>query len=153
MNKIKNIVLFKGKKYKIVHTQDIKVSHILDCFFPEKGDEYSYLGYTYYHINSDGLISDVNRVLIDFYKKVDKVARPWWCPKFILRLLNLFGNDNSIVRMRNYRLSNLYNKITKGIRITDCKWKYDSFRIYGSFTKELEKECENTCRIIENLSE
>jgi len=65
-------------------------------------------------------------------------------------LLRLFGNDNSTVRLRNRRLHNLFNKITGGIQITDTKWKYDSFRIYGSFTKELDELAKATCMKIKN---
>lgn len=126
----------------MIHTRNITLKDLFECFFPKKGNEYSYLGYAYYYSKES--------LLRDFFIEVDKVARPKWCPKFFLRLLNLFGNDNSIVRVRNWKLHNLFNKITKGIRVTDTKWKWDTFRIYGHFTKELRDLAEETCRKIES---
>jgi len=149
---IKDIVISKGKKAKRgpVHTMDITVGHVLKCVFPERGFEYDYLGYAWYNINKDGTLNAHNRLLRGFFKQVDKVARPWWCPRFVLRLLHLFGSDNSIVRVRNWKLHNLELRLTKGISITDTKWKYDSFRIYGRFTAELDQLAADTCMKIEN---
>jgi hypothetical protein len=149
---IKDIVISKGKKAERgpVHTMDITVGHVLKCVFPERGNEYDYLGYAWYNINKDGTLSAANRLLRGFFKQVDKVARPWWCPRFVLRLLHLFGSDNSIVRVRNWKLHNLERRLTKGIAITDTKWKYDSFRIYGYFTEELDQLAADTCSKIEN---
>ena len=149
---IKDIVISKGKKAERgpVHTMDITVGHVLKCVFPERGFEYDYLGYAWYNINKDGTLSAANRLLRGFFKQVDKVARPWWCPRFVLRLLHLFGSDNSIVRVRNWKLHNLERRLTKGIAITDTKWKYDSFRIYGYFTEELDQLAADTCKKIEN---
>jgi len=145
---MRRIIISKGKPAKSgpVHTRDISVGDVIDCFFPKKGEEYSYLGYAYYTPKTF-----VGTILLDFFKEVDKVARPKWCPKFYLRLLKLFGNDNSVVRMRNYYLSCKYSKITKGIMITDMKWKYDSFRIYGSFTKELDNISKEVCKKIDKV--
>ena len=147
MKPIKEIIISKGKKAKLgpVHTMDITIGHLVECFFPEKGNEFGYLGYAFYYVKQDGSVSKQEEILKEFFIEVDKVARPKWCPKFVLRLLNLFGNDNSIVRVRNRRLHDLFNKITGGIQITDTKWKYDSFRIYGRFTKELDELAKATC--------
>jgi hypothetical protein len=43
----------------------------------------------------------------------------------------LFGNDKSIVRVRNFTLHNLFKKLTKGIMIWDykCKWEWYDLRI------------------------
>ena len=147
MKPIKEIIISKGKKAKLgpVHTMDITIGLLVECFFPKVGNEFGYLGYAYYYVKPDGSISKQEEILKEFFIEVDKAARPKWCPKFVLRLLNLFGNDNSIVRVRNRRLHDLFNKITGGIQITDTKWKYDSFRIYGSFTKELDELAKATC--------
>ena len=59
---------------------------------------------------------------------VDYEARPWWCPRWFLRFLHLFGNDNSLVRVRNFRLNRLHTKITKGIFMWDYKTKWQWFR-------------------------
>ena len=149
---IKDIVISKGKPAPSgpVHSMDITVGHVLKCVFPERGFEYDYLGYAWYNINKDGTLNAEDRLLRGFFKQVDKVARPWWCPRFVLRLLHLFGSDNSIVRVRNWKLHNLERRLTKGIAITDTKWKYDSFRIYGNFTEELYQLAADTCKKIEN---
>jgi hypothetical protein len=151
MKKIKDIVISKGKKAQIgpVHTRDITLGDVLECFFPERGYEYDYLGYAYYRVKEDGSIIPGEQIIKEFLQQVDRVARPKLCPRFVLHLLNLFGNDKSIVRMRSLKLHNMFSRLTGGIRITDMKWKYDSFRIYGSFTKELDRLAQETCRKLE----
>lgn len=137
------IIISKGKKAQVgpVHTMDITLNHIWKCFFPKKGYEFRYLGYAYYY--------EKENIIKNFLKQVDKVAKPWWCPRFIMRLLHLFGDDNSIVRCRNHKLSRLHYRLRKGITITDMKWKYESFRIYGSFTDDLHTLAKNTCDLME----
>ena len=152
MKAIKDIVISRGKKAKVgpVHTRDVTVGDVWECFFPERGFEYSYLGYAFYYTDKNNKPKSIGeRLLRDFYKQVDRVARPKWCPRFVLRLLNLFGNDNSIVRVRNWKLHDMFNRLTGGIRITDTKWKWDSFRIYGRFTDELDDIRRETCEKIE----
>lgn len=150
--RLNEFIISKGKRAKIgpVHTRDITVGDLIECFMPKPGGEYGYLGYAYYHVNPDGSLSAQDRYLKEFYMAVDRVARPRWCPKFFLRLLDLFGNDGSIVRVRNRGLHDLFNKITGGVRINDVKWKWDSFRIYGSFTEELRELARATCIGIED---
>lgn len=147
MKKFKDIVISRGKKAKLgpVRTRDITLGDIIECIAPEPGFEYGYLGYAYYSVGPDGEIKWQDRVLKEFFERVDKAARPRWCPKIALRLLDLFGNDGSVVRVRNRRLHDIFNRLTKGIRITDTKWKWDSFRIYGSFTKELDELARQAC--------
>ena len=151
MKKIKDIVISKGKKAQIgpVHTRDITLEDIYCCFRPQPGYEYDYLGYAYYRVKEDGTLSKHEQIVKEFLQQVDKVVKPWWCPRFVLRLLDLFGNDKSIVRMRNLKLSNMFSHLTGGIRITDMKWKWEEFRIYGSFTEELDKLAQETCRKLE----
>lgn len=151
MKKIKDIVISKGKKAQIgpVRTRDITLGDVLECFFPERGYEYDYLGYAYYRVKEGGTLSKHEQIVKEFLQQVDKVVKPWWCPRFVLRLLDLFGNDKSIVRMRNLKLSNMFSRLTGGIRITDMKWKWNEFRIYGSFPDELDRLAEETCRKLE----
>jgi hypothetical protein len=151
MKKIKDIVISKGRKAQIgpVHTRDITLEDIYRCFYPKRGYEYDYLGYAYYHVKEDGTLSKQEQIVKDFLQQVDAVVKPKYCPRFVLHLLNLFGNDKSIVRMRSLKLHNMFYRLTGGIRITDMKWKYDSFRIYGSFTKELDQLAQETCRKLE----
>jgi hypothetical protein len=58
-------------------------------------------------------------------------AKPWWCPRWFLRYLFLFGSDNSMVRVRNRRLHNLLAKLTKGTFMFDwkTKWEWYDLRI------------------------
>ena len=67
---------------------------------------------------------------------MDYEAKPWWCPRWFLRFLHLFGNDNSIVRVRNWRLHELRRRITKETLLVDykTKWSDNDLRIhvYGS---------------------
>lgn len=121
--------IFKGKKAKTgpVHTMDITLDDIRAVFFPKTFNEkYKYLGSVPW--DEDGDIFKAMEPLVIF---MDHRARPKWCPRWFLRFLHLFGNDNSIVRMRNYRLSRLKTKLTGGIMIWDykTKWQWYDLRI------------------------
>ena len=124
--------IFKGKKRnKYIHTRDIHLDDIRAVFFPKNFyEKYHYLGAVPY---GDGAIFKAMEPLVIF---MDYKAKPKWCPRFILRLLHLFGNDNSIVRVRNRHLSNLKCKLTKGLMIWDykTKWEWYDLRIsvYGT---------------------
>lgn len=125
--KIKDLVLFKGKKYKYIHTQNITLDHIRAVFFP-KGfyEKYKYLGSVPYRKGSK--LFEALEPLVIF---MDYKAKPWWCPRFVLRFLHLFGNDNSIVKIRNSKLASLHRHLTKGFMITDykTKWEWYDLRI------------------------
>jgi hypothetical protein len=58
---------------------------------------------------------------------MDYEARPKLCPKWFLRFLEVFGNDRSIVRVRNWTLHNLHQKLTKGMRFIDYKTKWSEY--------------------------
>jgi hypothetical protein len=106
----------------------IKLSDIWAVFFPaDFHQQYRYLGAVPWNTESD--IFKAMEPLVIF---MDYKARSWWCPKWFLRFLHLFGNDNSIVRVRNLRLHNLHRKITKGIFIWDykTKWHWYDLRIH-----------------------
>jgi hypothetical protein len=123
------MILFKGKKAKVgpVRTSDIKLSDIWKVFFPANFyEKYRYLGYIPYE--SEGDMFKALEPLIIF---MDYKSKPKWCPRWFLRFLHLFGNDNSIVRMRNFRLHRLHNKLTKGIMMWDykTKWQWYDLRI------------------------
>ena len=127
------MILFKGKKAKIgqVRTMDIRLEHIMAVFFPKNFHEkYRYLGSVPW--DTEGELFKVMEPLIIF---MDHKARPKWCPRWFLRFLHLFGDDNSIVRVRNQRLSRLKSKLTKGIFLIDfkTKWYWYDLRIsvYG----------------------
>jgi hypothetical protein len=129
-------MFWKGRKKGMIHTRDITLSDLREVFFPKDfSEKYGYLGYIY--TSDDGGASQVIRPLI---LAMDKKAKPKWCPRWFLRLLDLFGNDKSIVRVRNRTLSNLHHKLTKGYRFMDWKTKWDWYdlriSIYGC--KELQ---------------
>lgn len=63
---------------------------------------------------------------------MDYKAKPWWCPRWFLRFLYLFGCDNSLYRSRNFRLSNFLKHLTKGIKILDYRTKYEDYNLHIS---------------------
>ena len=129
------MIIFKGKKYKFITTMDITLDHIRAVFFPKSFHEkYGYLGSVPWSGTSD--IFKAMEPLVIF---MDYKAKPWWCPRFVLRFLHLFGDDNSIVRVRNRRLSELKRKLTKGYGIVDykTKWQWYDLRISIAGTDQM----------------
>jgi hypothetical protein len=122
---MKKLVLFKGKKAKSgpVHTMDIEISDIWPVFFPTGFyEKYRYLGSVPW--KEDGELFKAIEPLVIY---MDYLARPWWCPRWFLRFLHLFGSDNSAVRVRNMRLHNLGRKLTKGLFMWDWKTKWADY--------------------------
>lgn len=133
-NKIKDVVIFKGKKAKSgpVHTLNITVDHIRAVFFPKDFYEtFRYLGSIPH--NEKGEMFKYLEPLVIF---MDYRAKPKWCPRWVLRFLHLFGNDNSIVRMRNLRLHNLSRRLTKGIFFWDWKTKWHNYDLRISISAD-----------------
>ena len=132
------MILFKGKKAKVgpVHTKDITLEDLRVVFFP-KGfyEKYSYLGSIPWREEGDIFKSMEPLVIYMDYK-----AKPKLCPRWFIRFLNLFGSDNSIVRVRNRKLHDLKTKITKGIMIWDYKTKWSDYdlRISVGGTNEMQ---------------
>ena len=134
---MESMKIFKGKKAKTgpVHTMDITLDDIRAVFFPRTFNEkYKYLGSVPWDEGGD--IFKAMEPLVIF---MDYKAKPKFCPRWFLRFLHLFGNDNSIVRVRNYRLSRLKNKLTKGIMIWDykTKWNWYDLRISVSADQQI----------------
>jgi hypothetical protein len=116
----KSLPFWKGRKKGIIHTMDIKWHHIKAVFFPKDFyEKYHYLGSVPW--NEEGDIFQAMEPLVIF---MDSKAKPWWCPRWFLRFLHLFGNDNSLVRIRNRFWSDLSDRITKGYMIWDYKTKW-----------------------------
>jgi hypothetical protein len=115
------ILFWKGRKMKYITTRNLEWSDLRYIFFPTKGDRYGYLGITFYND------SEFNKVLLPLVLAMDYEAKPWWCPRWFLRFLHVFGNDKSIVRVRNWTLSNLHRKLTKGIQFWDWKTKWSNY--------------------------
>jgi hypothetical protein len=76
---------------------------------------------------------------------MDYEAKPKLCPRWFLRFLDVFGNDMSIVRVRNFTLYELHRKLTKGIRFIDWKTKWNDYdlRISISAPKHLQDLAED----------
>ena len=137
--KFKDWVIFPGYRHKngLVHFRDITVDHIRAVFFPKNFyEKYQYLGSVPWRSEED--IFKMMEPLVIF---MDHKAKPWWCPRWFLRLLHLFGSDNSLVRMRNLYLHNLHRKLTKGIFMWDWKTKWYDYdlRISISGDKQIQE--------------
>ena len=124
---LESLLFWKGRRKGITHTKDITLDDLRSVFFPKSFHEkYRYLGAIPWR--EDGKIFKAMEPLVIF---MDYRAKPKWCPRWFLRFLHLFGNDNSIVRVRNMKLHNLHRKLTKGIMIYDykTKWEWYDLRI------------------------
>jgi hypothetical protein len=120
-----SLLFWKGRKKGMVYTRDLEWDDIRYIFFPKNfSEKYGYLGsvpdYKYY-----------DQAMVPLVLAMDYEAKPWWCPRWFLRFLQVFGNDKSIVRVRNQRLHNLQNRLTKGITFYDykTKWSWYDLRI------------------------
>ncbi len=115
--------MFKGKKKGIIKTMDMNLSDLKAVFFPSNFcEKFKYLGCVPW--DEEGKIFKTMEPLVIY---MDYKAKPYWCPRWTLRFLHLFGNDNSVVRVRNWKLHNLHRKLTKGIMLTDYKTKWTNY--------------------------
>lgn len=127
INLAHSLVFWKGRKKGIIHTRNIEWEDIRYIFAPKNFHEkYCYLGCVPYDENSK-----IFRAMLPLVLAMDYEAKPKWCPRWFLRFLDVFGNDRSIVRVRNHKLHNLHRKLTKGIRLNDykTKWQWYDLRI------------------------
>ena len=132
---LESLLFWKGRRKGITHTKDITLDDLRSVFFPKSFyEKYRYLGAIPW--NEDGEIFKAMEPLVIF---MDYRAKPKWCPRWFLRFLHLFGNDNSIVRVRNMKLHNLHRKLTKGIMMYDykTKWEWYDLRISVSGDKQI----------------
>jgi hypothetical protein len=133
---LQSLIFWKGRKKGIVYTRDINWEDIRAIFFPKNFyEKYCYLGSIPY--NEDG---DLFKALYPLVLAADYQAKPEYCPRWFLRFLHVFGNDKSIVRIRNRFYSNLFGKLTKGIVFWDykTKWAYYDLRISITGPKHLQ---------------
>jgi hypothetical protein len=131
-----SMLFWKGRSKGMIYTRDIDWGDIREIFLPESFEEkYGYLGSVPY--NED---SEVFKAMYPLILAMDYEAKPKYCPRWFLRFLHLFGNDKSIVRVRNFRLHYLFRKLTKGIMIWDykTKWEWYDLRISISAPKHLQ---------------
>ena len=132
---LQSLLFWKGRSKGMIYTRDITLDDIRAVFFPKDFyEKYKYLGSIPW--NAEGAIFKAMEPLVIF---MDYKAKPKWCPRWFLRFLQLFGNDNSIVRVRNRRLSNLKRRLTKGIQLTDykTKWEWYDLRISICGTEQM----------------
>ena len=123
INFFQSLLFWKGRAKGMIYTRDITWEDIRKVFFPKDFyEKYQYLGSVPY--KEVGPIFEAMEPLIIF---MDYKAKPWWCPRWFLRFLHLFGEDNSIIRVRNRFLSNLKSKITGYIMIMDYKTKWQVY--------------------------
>ena len=118
------MILFKGYRHKggVVHFRNITTTDLRQILFPKDFyEKFMYLGSVPYDLKE-------MEPLVVF---MDYKARPWWCPRFVLRFLHVFGMDKSIVRVRSIWMANLLSRLTKGYRILDykTKWEWYDLRI------------------------
>jgi hypothetical protein len=135
-NFAQSMLFWKGRKKGMIHTRNITWDDIRFIFFPKNEcEKFEYLGYIYV---SEGSI--YYEPIMTIVRAMDRKARSWWCPKFFLRFLEVFGNDRSIVRVRNWSLYRLHRKLTHGYRFTDwkTKWEWYDLRISISACQELQ---------------
>jgi len=129
------ILFWKGRKMKYITTRNLEWDDLLYIFFPSKLEKYGYLSITFYKEDSK-----FTKALMPLVLAMDYEAKPWWCPRWFLRFLHVFGNDKSLVRVRNRRLHNLHTRLTKGIMFWDWKTKWYNYdlRISISAPKHLQ---------------
>ena len=117
-----SMLFWRGRKKGMIHTRNIELDDFRYIFFPKGFEKYGYLGTQIW--NEDG---HYFKALYPLVLALDFEAKPKWCPRWFLRFLDVFGNDKSIVRVRNRKLHNLYYRITKGIRFVDYKTKWSEY--------------------------
>ena len=117
-----SMLFWKSRKKGMIQTRNIELDDFRYIFFPKGFEKYGYLGTQLQ--NGDGVYF---KALYPLVLAMDHEAKPKWCPRWFLRFLEVFGNDKSIVRVRNRKLHNLLNKLTKGIAFIDWKTKWESY--------------------------
>jgi hypothetical protein len=123
MENLKSTILFwKGRSKGMIYTRNIELDDFRYIFFPKGFEKYGYLGTQIW--NED---SDYFKALYPLVLALDYEAKPKLCPRWFLRFLHVFGNDRSIVRVRNRKLHNLLRKLTKGIAFVDWKTKWHDY--------------------------
>jgi|SRR6056300_314024 hypothetical protein len=119
----KSLLFWRGRKKGMIHTRNLMWSDLRYIFFPKDfAEKYGYLGTSVWNEESR-----YYKALLPLVLTLDYEAKPKWCPRWFLRFLHVFGNDRSIVRVRNRFWSNLSNKLTKGIMFVDWKTKWTDY--------------------------
>jgi hypothetical protein len=124
-----SLLFWKGRSKGMIHTRDLEWDDLRYIFFPSKLERYGYLSIAFY---SDD--SEYYKAIYPLVLAMDYEAKPKWCPRWFLRFLHVFGNDKSLVRVRNRTLSNLHRRLTKGIQFWDWKTKWSHYDLRISIT-------------------
>ena len=137
---LQSLLFWRGRSKGMIHTRNIEWDDLRYIFFPKGFERYGYLGTQIW--NKD---SDTFKALYPLVLALDYEAKPKYCPRWFLRFLHVFGDDKSIVRVRNRRLHELHNKLTKGIGFIDWKTKWSDYdlRISISAPKHLQDLADN----------
>lgn len=114
-----SFLFWKGRAKGMIHTRSIKLDDLRYIFFPSKLEKYGYLGISFH--NEDSIYY---QAILPLVLAMDYEAKPKYCPRWFLRFLHVFGNDRSIVRVRNFTLHNLHRRLTKGTVFWDWKTKW-----------------------------
>lgn len=117
-----SLLFWRGRKKGMIHTRNLEWSDLRYIFFPKKLEKYGYLNITFYKEDSE-----YYKALYPLVLAMDYEAKPFWCPRWFLRFLHVFGNDKSLVRVRNFTLHNLHRYLTKGILFWDWKTKWTGY--------------------------
>lgn len=117
-----SLLFWRGRKKGMIHTRNLEWSDLRYIFFPKKLEKYGYLNITFYKEDSE-----YYKALYPLVLAMDYEAKPTWCPRWFLRFLHVFGNDKSLVRVRNRKLHDLHRYLTKGILFWDWKTKWASY--------------------------
>ena len=130
-----SLLFWRGRKKGIIYTRDLEWRDIRYIFFPKGFEEkYGYLGTAIWEDSS------FFKYMYPLVLAMDYEAKPKWCPRWFLRFLHVFGDDKSVVRVRNRYLSDLHGKLTKNIQFWDWKTKWSDYdlRISISGPKHLQ---------------
>jgi hypothetical protein len=130
-----SLLFWRGRKKGIIYTRDLEWGDIRYIFFPKGFEEkYGYLGTAIWEESS------FFKYMYPLVLAMDYEAKPKWCPRWFLRFLHVFGDDKSVVRVRNRYLSDLHGKLTKNIQFWDWKTKWSDYdlRISISGPKHLQ---------------
>jgi hypothetical protein len=130
-----SLLFWRGRGKGMIHTRDLEWRDIRYIFFPKGFEEkYGYLGTAIWEESS------FFKYMYPLVLAMDYEAKPKWCPRWFLRFLHVFGDDKSVVRVRNRYLSDLHGKLTKNIQFWDWKTKWSDYdlRISISGPKHLQ---------------
>jgi hypothetical protein len=132
---LQSLLFWKGRSKGMIYTRDLEWGDFRYIFFPKKLEKYGYLGITFYKEDSPYF-----KAIYPLVLAMDYEAKPKWCPRWFLRFLHVFGDDKSMVRVRNHKLSHLHRRLTKGITFWDWKTKWYDYdlRISISAPKHLQ---------------